>query len=90
MSRLMLKIRRNRVVSGLVIILVFVLILAAILFVRALSFSPTQTVVSDVVPKQVPPEAVTRLSQAIQIQTISALPDENLRHQHFQRPCYAL
>jgi len=67
------------------VILVATLLLAAVLFVRTLSFSPPQSVVGANSPAQISPEAITRLSQAVQIQTISALADEKLRQQNFQQ-----
>ncbi|MEH6358569.1 MAG: M20 family peptidase [Pseudomonadales bacterium] len=81
----MFKLKRNRIVSGLAIGLVFVLILAIALIVRTLNFSPVLTAVSEVPKQHIPAEAITRLSQAVQIQTISALSDDNLRQQRFQQ-----
>lgn len=72
---------RNKIVSGLLIALVFVLVLV----VRTLLFSPDLTIVSEVPQQPIPSQAIERLSQAVQVQTISALPDEQLRRQHFQQ-----
>jgi len=80
----MSRLGRNKIVSGLAIVLFFLLILTAVLVVRTLSFSSALTTVSKIPQRQIPSQAVARLSQAVQIQTISALPDKNLRHQHFQ------
>ena len=75
----------NRIVSGLAMGLFFTLILAVVLVVRTLGFLPALTEVSEVPQQHIPAAALTRLSQAVQIQTISALTDDKSRRQYFQQ-----
>lgn len=77
--------RPNRIVWGLIFTLALLLVLLATLFFRMLNYSPEQQVVEGIKPQAVGDDAVSRLSQAIQIQTISALTDSQQRQLNFQQ-----
>lgn len=76
--------QRSGVFLGVTIVLALVLTLAGVLFVKALFYSAPSTSIEAVDRVDVPAGAASRLSEAIQIQTISALPDEAVRKARFQ------
>jgi len=76
--------KRNKVVSGIVFILALLLALFIVLLFKMLSFTPEQQTVAAVKPQVVSEHAIKRLSQAVQIQTISALSDAAQREQKFR------
>jgi len=78
-------VKRNKAVTGVVFVLALLLVLIIILFSRMLSFTSEQLPVTPVKPQAIPESAVKRLSQSVQIQTISALSDTAQRVQNFQR-----
>lgn len=77
--------RRNKVVSGIVFVLALLLVLVIVLLSRMFNFTPDQQTVASVKPQVISGNAINRLSQAVQIQTISALSDVAQRDQNFQQ-----
>jgi carboxypeptidase PM20D1 len=77
-------VQRSGVFLGVTIVLALVLALAGVLFVKALFYSAPSTSIEAVDRVDVPAGAASRLSEAIRIQTISALPDEAVRKARFQ------
>jgi len=77
-------VKRNRVVSSIVVVLVLLLVLIVVLFSRMFNFTPDRQAIIAVKPLAVSENAITRLSQSVQIQTVSALSDVAQREQNFQ------
>lgn len=77
--------KRNKIVSGIVFVLALLLVLVIVLLFRMSGFTPEQQAVVLVKVPTLSGHVITRLSQAVQIQTISALPDTAQREQNFRQ-----
>lgn len=75
---------RKGIFFGLLLSLAIVLVLAGIVLFKTFTYSAPQAAIIKIPQQAISPLAVTRLSKAVQIETISTLPDAVQRQANFQ------
>lgn len=78
-------VQRSKIISGVLLLLALVLVVIVILFARMLSFTAQKGAAGAMTPLAVSAQAISRLSQAVQIPTISSQPDKQQRTSSFQQ-----